>query len=137
VGAAQVGPRSGERGYGPKRPLGKSTGHCRFAAIIQFERNLMPEYSNYQKKVIQRFYENRESGDEQRLAELVTNIYLSSGKKLDKLWIQAEETMVRLKVPKKRVDHLIKSKDPTLIAEVVKELEAGTLRREASPAKPS
>ena len=93
----------------------------------------MAEYSNYQKKVIQRFYDNRESGDEQRLAELVTNLYLSAGKKREKLWTQAEETMLRLKVPKKRVEHLIQSKDPALIAEVVKELEAGTLRRESPP----
>ena len=95
----------------------------------------MADYSEYQKKVIRRFYENRESGDEQRLAELVTNLYLSEGKKREKLWAQAEETMLRLKVPKKRVEHLIKTKDPSLIAEVVKELEAGTLKREAPPAK--
>jgi hypothetical protein len=93
----------------------------------------MAEYSDYQKKVIRRFYDNRESGDEQRLAELVTNIYLSEGKKRDKLWTQAEETMLRLKVPKKRVEHLIKTKDPALIAEVVKELESGTLKRETPP----
>src|SRR5262245_33190443 len=95
----------------------------------------MAEYSEYQKKVIRRFYENRESGDEQRLAELVTNLYLSEGKKREKLWSQAEETMLRLKVPKKRVEHLIRTKDPGLIAEVVKELEAGTLKRESPPAK--
>ena len=95
----------------------------------------MAEYSNYQKKVIRRFYENREQGDEQRLAELVTNLYLSSGKKLEKLWEQARETMLRLKVPQKRVDHLLTAKDPALIAEVVKELEAGTLRRESPPTK--
>ena len=93
----------------------------------------MAEYSNYQRKVIQRFYNNRESGDEQRLAELVTNLYLSEGKKREKLWVQAEETMQRLKVPKKRVEHLIKTRDPALIAEVVKELEAGTLKRETTP----
>jgi hypothetical protein len=96
----------------------------------------MAEYSEYQKKIIRRFYDNRESGDEQRLAELVTNLYLSEGKKREKLWTQAEETMIRLKVPKKRVEHLIKTKDPALIAEVVKELEGGTLRREAPPAPP-
>src|SRR5262245_20941248 len=95
----------------------------------------MADYSEYQKKVIRRFYENRESGDEQRLAELVTNLYLSEGKKREKLWTQAEETMLRLKVPKKRVEHLIRTKDPGLIAEVVKELEAGTLKRESPPAK--
>ena len=93
----------------------------------------MAEYSEYQKKVIRRFYENREAGDEQRLAELVTNLYLSQGKKREKLWGQAEETMLRLKAPKKRVEHLIKTKDPALVAEVVKELAAGTLKREAAP----
>jgi hypothetical protein len=95
----------------------------------------MPEYSEYQKKVIRAFYDNRESGDEQRLAELVTNIYLSNGKKREKLWTQARETMLRLKVPQKRVDHLLTAKDAALIAEVVKELEAGTLKREAPPKK--
>ena len=93
----------------------------------------MAEYSEYQKKIIRRFYDNRESGDEQRLAELVTNLYLSAGKKREKLWTQAEETMLRLKVPQKRVGHLLTAKDPALIAEVVKELEAGTLRRETPP----
>jgi hypothetical protein len=96
----------------------------------------MAEYSDYQKKVIRRFYDNREQGDEQRLAELVTNLYLSEGKKRDKLWEQARETMLRLKVPQKRVEHLLKTKEPALIAEVVKEIEAGTLKREA-PAKPA
>src|SRR5262245_12660604 len=95
----------------------------------------MAEYSEYQKKVIRRFYENRESGDEQRLAELVTNLYLSEGKKREKLWSQAEETMLRLKVPKKRLEHLSRTRDPGWIGEVVKELEAGTLKREAPPAK--
>ena len=97
----------------------------------------MADHSDYQKKIIRRFYDNREQVDEQRLAELVTNLYLTEGqKKLEKLWTQAEETMVRLRVPKSRVEHLMKARDPALIAEVVKEIEAGTLKREA-PAKPS
>ena len=93
----------------------------------------MAEYSEYQKKVIRQYYDNREQVDEQRLAELVTNLYLTAGqKKLEKLWTQAQETMTRLRVPKKRVEHLIQAKDPALIAEVVKEIEAGTLKREAA-----
>jgi ATP/maltotriose-dependent transcriptional regulator MalT len=93
----------------------------------------MADHSEYQKKIIRRFYDNREQVDEQRLAELVTNLYLSEGKKRDKLWESARETMLRLKVPQKRVEHLLTAKDPALIAEVVKELEAGTLRRETPP----
>ena len=107
----------------------------RRAGWVQFL--VMAEHSEYQKKVIRRYYENREQGDEQRLAELVTNIYLSSGKKLEKLWTQAGDTMLRLKVPKKRIDHLLKQRDPALIAEVVKEIEADTLRREQPPAPPA
>ena len=96
----------------------------------------MADHSDYQKKIIRRFYDNREQVDEQRLAELVTNLYLAEGKKkLEKLWTQAQETMLRLRVPQKRVEHLIQAKDAALIAEVVKEIEAGTLKREA-PAKP-
>lgn len=93
----------------------------------------MADYSDYQKKVIRRYYDNREQVDEQRLAELVTNLYLAEGKKREKLWTQARETMLRLKVPAKRVEHLCNSQDPALVAEVVKEIEAGTLHRETPP----
>lgn len=107
----------------------------RFLAAGLLHFSVMAEYSEYQKKVIRRFYENREQGDEQRLAELVTNLYLSEGKKREKLWEQARETMMRLKVPQSRVEHLLAQKDPALMAEVVKELEAGTLKREQPPAE--
>ncbi|MCA9044785.1 MAG: hypothetical protein KDA69_10725, partial [Planctomycetaceae bacterium] len=61
------------------------------------------EYSDYQRKVINRFYENREHHDDQRLSELVTNLYLTdSAKKLEKHWQTAEDIMTRLKVPKTR-----------------------------------
>lgn len=86
------------------------------------------EYSNYQKKVINRFYDNREQIDNQRLSELVTNLYLTEGKsKRDKLWKSAEETMTRLKVPKSRIEHVMKSNDPALLAEVVNDLQSGKI----------
>ena len=88
----------------------------------------MPEYSKYQKKVISRYYENRDQIDSQRLAELVTNLYLAEGKKRDKLWDSARETMLRLKVPESRVEHVIKTADPKLLAEVVNDLQAGRIK---------
>jgi hypothetical protein len=72
----------------------------------------MPEHSDYQKKVIQRYYENRDQLDEQRLAELATDLYLAEGKKRAKLWEDAEELMRRLKVPESRIAHVVKSDDP-------------------------
>ncbi|MBN69744.1 hypothetical protein [Gimesia chilikensis] len=88
----------------------------------------MPEYSNYQKDVIKRYYDNRESIDQQRLSELCTNLFLTEGKKKQKLWEKAQEIMERLNVPPTRIDHVLKSADPAILAEVVKDLESGAIR---------
>ena len=88
------------------------------------------EYSNYQKKVISRYYENREQIDEQRLGELVTSLYLATGEKQRaKLWSSAEETMLRLGVPNSRVEHVVKKQDPAILAEVVKDLQSGVIKK--------
>ncbi len=86
------------------------------------------EYTNYQKQVIGRYYENRDQIDQQRLGELVTSLYLAAGKKQsDRLWNQAAEVMTRLKVPKSRVEHVLKRKDPAILAEVVQDLQKGVI----------
>jgi hypothetical protein len=87
------------------------------------------EYTNYQKKVISRFYENREQLDEQRLSELVTNLYLATGEKQKvKLWKSVEDTMNRLKLPATRIAHVLEKQDPALLAEVVKDLQSGKIK---------
>lgn len=87
----------------------------------------MAEYSNYQKDVIKRYYDNRGSIDQQKLSELCTNLFLAEGKKKDKLWERAQEIMVRLEVPASRIDHVLKSADPAVLAEVVQDLEKGVI----------
>ncbi|MGH7128700.1 MAG: hypothetical protein ACREJB_05870 [Planctomycetaceae bacterium] len=87
----------------------------------------MPEYSDHQKKVIRRYYDNREQLDNQRLSELVANLYLAQGKKRAKLWQTAEELMRRLKVPESRIGHVVSSDDPAILAEVVNDLQAGRI----------
>ena len=57
-----------------------------------------------------------------RLAELVGELYLTEGKKKEKLWESAAAAMRKLGVPESRVEHLMKKEEPTLLAEVVKEL---------------
>lgn len=85
------------------------------------------EYSAHQQKIIKRYYDNREQIDAQRLGELATELYLSSGKKLEKLWTSAEETMRRMKVPESRIKHVVAKRDPALVAEVVKDVESGKI----------
>lgn len=85
------------------------------------------EYSSYQQKAIKRYYENRDQIDEQRLSELVTNLYLAEGKKQAKMWITAGELMERLGVPKSRIEHVMAKADPAILAEVVKDLQTGAI----------
>jgi hypothetical protein len=89
----------------------------------------MPDHSNYQKSVIRRYYDNREQIDEQRLSELVTNLYLASEKKREKMWQTAEEIMQRLEVPESRIAHVVKTGDPAILAEVVKDLQSGVIQK--------
>lgn len=82
----------------------------------------------HQKKIISRYYENRDQIDSQRLSELVTNLYLTeSAKKLEKHWQTAEDIMTRLKVPKSRIEHVMKQRDPAILAEVVQDLQSGKI----------
>jgi hypothetical protein len=91
------------------------------------------EYTSHQRKIISRFYDNRETMDEQKLAELCTNLFLASGKKRQNFWETARDAMTRLGVPPERVEHVVKSDDPALLAVVVEELQRGTLRRVPAP----
>ena len=94
------------------------------------------DFSRYQKKVIQRYYDNRPDMDEQRLAELVAELYLASDKKKPKLWDTAKEVMLRLGTPQSRVDHVLKTADPVILAEVVKDVQSGKIRPKPPEKKP-
>jgi hypothetical protein len=83
------------------------------------------DYTPYQQKVIRRYYEHQPQILIERLANLVTDLYLAEGKKRERLWKSAAEAMQKLGVPQPRIDHVLKKNDPALVALVVKELEAG------------
>jgi GAF domain-containing protein len=92
------------------------------------------EYTRYQQKAISRFYDNRDQLDGQRLSELVADLYLAEGKKRTKLWETAKELMGRLNVPASRIEHVVKTGDATILAEVVKDIAAGKIA--PAPKKP-
>ncbi len=80
-------------------------------------------YSTYQQKIIKRYYDNADSIGLQRLSELVGEIYLAEGKKKqDKAWEAADKAMQKLGVAASRIEHLLQKRDPTLVAELVREL---------------
>jgi hypothetical protein len=84
----------------------------------------MADYTPYQQKIIKRYYDNQDTLLSQRLAELVGELYLSTGKKRQRVWDAVVAAMQKLKVPQSRIDHLRQQDKPELVAQVVKELEA-------------
>lgn len=83
----------------------------------------MENYSRYQQGIIKRYYNQFDNIQLQKLADLVGELYLAEGKKLDKLWAQIAALLEKLEVPKTRIDHLLNQKKPELVANLVKELE--------------
>lgn len=83
----------------------------------------MSDYTPYQQKIIKRYYNNQDTIQRQRLAELVSELYLAQGKKRERAWQAAAVAMQKLGVPQSRIDHLVKQDNPALVAQVVKELE--------------
>ena len=82
----------------------------------------MENYSKHQQGIIKRYYENIDQITLSKLSELVTELYLASGKKRDKLWETATRHMEKLDVPRDRVGHLLGQKDVALLAALVNEL---------------
>jgi hypothetical protein len=83
----------------------------------------MADFTPYQQKVIKRYYDNQDTIQRQRLAELVSDLYLSTGAKRQRVWKAVIAAMQKLGVPQSRIDHLHQQDNPALVAHLVKELE--------------
>jgi hypothetical protein len=102
------------------------TGTGRFATLWKASNPeiAMADFTPYQQKIIKRYYNNQDTIQRQRLAELVAELYLSEGKKRQRIWTSIATAMRKLGVPQSRIDHVIRQDNAALVAEVVKELEA-------------
>lgn len=81
-------------------------------------------YSPHQQKIIKRYYNEQPTIMRERLAQLVGDLYLASGKTRARLWKQAAEAMQKLGYTQQRIDHVVQSDKPELLAVVVKELQS-------------
>lgn len=82
----------------------------------------MAEHSKYQQKVIRNYYENRDTIALQRVQELVTELYLSQGKKREKHWDSVALHLSKLGVKPDVIDHLRAEDNPEKVATLVKKL---------------
>jgi hypothetical protein len=83
----------------------------------------MADFSPHQQKIIKRYYNNYDSIQSQKLAEMVTELFLSDGKRLDRLWVRVGEMLTKLEFPAARIEHLLLKRDPALLAAIMQELE--------------
>src|SRR5262249_12845715 len=120
---ARLPPRIELRWTRPKLCAKVAVAMCQRPMISPLEL-VMTDYTPYQQKIIKRYYNYLDIIQRQRLAELVSELYLAEGKKRQKVWQAAAAAMQKLGVPQARIDHLVQKNNPALIAEVVKELEA-------------
>ena len=82
----------------------------------------MAEYTKFQQKAIKNFYDNREDIALQRVQELVTELYLTEGKKRAKHWDSVALHLGKLGVKPDVIEHLRKQDKPELVAALVKKL---------------
>ena len=82
----------------------------------------MAKRTPYQDRVIRNYYQNQDAILMQRLGDLVTDLFLAEGKQRARLWKRVAEVLEKLKVPKDRVQHVLQSDNPTLLANLLKEL---------------
>ena len=79
----------------------------------------MTERTRYQQNIIRNYYQNRDAIALQRAQELVTELYLSEGKKRQKHWESLVGHLQKLGVKDDVIAHLRKQDDPQLVAQIV------------------
>ncbi len=75
----------------------------------------------YQDKIIKRYYDNRDDIMKQKLGDMVADLYLAEGKKRAQLWKRIVAALENLKVPAARIEHLLATDNPALLAKFLEE----------------
>ena len=82
----------------------------------------MPPRTSHQQRIIKRYYDNREAIALQRAQELLTELYLASGKRRDQYWKQLAGHLETLGVKQEQIDHLVAQDNPEVVARVIQGL---------------
>ncbi len=80
-------------------------------------------YTQYQKKVIKNFYDNKDIRLVQKLGELVSNLYLETNeKKIETGWKKIKKILADINVHPGEVEYLTKGKNLSMISKKLDEL---------------
>lgn len=82
----------------------------------------MREHTPHQKKIIERYYEQRDAIMLTKLSELVTELYLAeTDKKRDRLWDRVATAMSNLKIKPRIAEHILATRKPEVLASHLKD----------------
>jgi hypothetical protein len=84
----------------------------------------MADRTPYQDKIVRNYYKNQETIQLDRLSTLVSDLYMAEGKARPRVWKKIAAALEKLAVPASRIEHLVKTDNPALLANLVKELLA-------------
>ncbi len=86
----------------------------------------MADHSPYQRKVIERYYENRDDIALGKLGEIVTELALAeTDRRRNALWNRAEKAMRALSVSEDLIKHVLKSRSEKILANNLRHWLAG------------
>ncbi len=84
------------------------------------------DYSRYQQKVINRYYQNLDTITVQKLGEIVSELYLAEAggekKKADGLWKRAETALAKTGAKDARIAKILEQRSVEQLAKLVGEL---------------
>ncbi|HUW20478.1 MAG TPA: hypothetical protein VMW16_14370 [Sedimentisphaerales bacterium] len=75
------------------------------------------ERSEYQDKIVSRYYDNLDAIMLQKLSELVTELYLAdTPARRNRLWQRVQKAMANLKVPPAIMEHIMQKRSVEILA---------------------
>ncbi len=82
----------------------------------------MTDYTPHQKRIIERYYDQRDSIMLEKLSNLVGELYLATDEKArDRLWARVAAAFKNLKVPETIAAHILDKRSPEVLADHVKD----------------
>ncbi len=79
----------------------------------------MENFTKHQQSIIKNYYKNRDDVAFQRAQELLTDLYLSEGKKREKVWESLFTNLERIGVPADQLERIKKERKPEIIAQLL------------------
>ncbi len=81
---------------------------------------VMVDRTPYQDKIIKNYYANRDVLMQQKISDMISDLYLVEGKKRTQLWRRIALALANLGVSQEQIDYLQQQDNPELLLKFVK-----------------